>query len=798
MNRQSWTNKSWKRYCLTAALFSIITAIFFYPVFKGYIPFPGDLLVAEYKPWQTYSYLGYNPGSFPNKVQYFDVIRQMYPWKTLAVQQLKQLEVPLWNPYNFSGSPLLANSQSAALYPLNIAYFLLPQHLAWTLLIMLQPFLAGVFTYAFTREIKISKIGATLAAVAYAFSLFVTVFLEYNTIIQTTLWLPLLLLLIEKSLQKVSLWTVILFVISLVSSYLAGHLQVFGFVLCFVLFYGIARIFSQKWEGKKKIVHAGVFLFFVLMSLGVSAIQLFPTLELISHSARSVQSYTFIIQNVLIQPNQLILFLAPDFFGNPATRNFLLKDAYPGNAVYIGIIPLLFSFSALSKVRKHNTVAILIFASAIILLLLIRTPVSEILYKLNIPLVSTGSISNAIFLLSFCLSVLAGFGIDIWLAGKNKFNAITVVIFTIIFIGIWAVLLVFKPAANIKNFAYSTVLFSMFVAFVLAGRFFSRKIMLFAVCVIAISILDLFYFFHKFNPFVPQKLIFPEAPLFQWIKENAGINRFWGYGSAEIQSNFATQYSLFSPDGTDPLYPKRYGEFIHSSRNGNLLQTFTNTTRTDAVVNPGYGESNLAANQSRLRILDMLGVKYVLDRTENGSTEKTFPPGRFTLLYEQNGWKVFENLNVAPRAFFASEYRTFSNNDEFEKLFFAKSFNPSRTILLEKKVPDLPSRIPGVGTVQVLSYKPNKVAFMTQHSESSLLFLSDTYFPGWKAYVDGKSTEIYRADYAFRAIVVPAGKHTVTFVYKPLSFTIGAITSVSSTMVLFMMLVYFKRKSFII
>ena len=68
-----------------------VTAIFFYKTFlHGLVSFPGDLLIAEYNPWKTYSYLGYNPGSYPNKAQYFDVLRQLYPWKTFAVDLIKQ------------------------------------------------------------------------------------------------------------------------------------------------------------------------------------------------------------------------------------------------------------------------------------------------------------------------------------------------------------------------------------------------------------------------------------------------------------------------------------------------------------------------------------------------------------------------------------------------------------------------------------------------------------------------------------------------------------------------------------
>jgi uncharacterized membrane protein YfhO len=60
-------------------------------------------------------------------------------------------------------------------------------------------------------------------------------------------------------------------------------------------------------------------------------------------------------------------------------------------------------------------------------------------------------------------------------------------------------------------------------------------------------------------------------------------------------------------------------------------------------------------------------------------------------------------------------------------------------------------------------------------AQNAFLVLSDTYFPGWKAYVDGKEERIYRANYAFRAIPIRAGAHKVEFTYKPLSFKLGAV-----------------------
>jgi uncharacterized membrane protein YfhO len=77
------------------------------------------------------------------------------------------------------------------------------------------------------------------------------------------------------------------------------------------------------------------------------------------------------------------------------------------------------------------------------------------------------------------------------------------------------------------------------------------------------------------------------------------------------------------------------------------------------------------------------------------------------------------------------------------------------------------------GTVTIASYKPNKAILNCETNQDAFLYVSDTYYPGWRAYVDGKRTKIYRANLAFRAGKVPKGKHTVVFRYVPISFYIG-------------------------
>lgn len=178
-----------------------------------------------------------------------------------------------------------------------------------------------------------------------------------------------------------------------------------------------------------------------------------------------------------------------------------------------------------------------------------------------------------------------------------------------------------------------------------------------------------------------------------------------------------------------------------------------------------------------MKVADLLGVKYVLDRVENASTQKEFPQERFSLIYEKDGWKIFENKKALPRVFLVSKYKVAKTSREFEKIFFAKDFNPLKTIILEEELIENFDDSNHRSSLELVSYTPNKIKIKTNVDGSRLLFLSDTYYPGWKVYVDGKETKIYRANYAFRAVVVNAGKHDVKFIYEPTSFKLGYIVS---------------------
>ena len=779
-----------KYFSLPILFLLVLPLLFFYKsFFHGQISFPGDLLISEYNPWKAYSYFGYVPATFPSKLQYFDVAHQIYPWKTFVIDALKSGQIPLWNPYSFSGAPLLANIQSTVFAPLNTLYFIFSVPIAWTISILLQPLIASIGTYLFARKIGIQKAGSALSGLAYGYSLFMSVFLEYNTLGHVLAYLPFSLLAVEILVKKISRLSILIFVASIVFTLFAGHIQISAFNLIFICIYIFIRCINAK--KPYLLILLGTL---TSLSFGICSVLLLPVFELIKFSARVNQNYQFLIEKLLIQPSQTVLFFSPDFFGNPVTRNYVVQDSYPGNALYIGLFSIIFALSAFVLFKKNWHVRFFTISSIVLLLLFFRTPISEAFYKINIPFFSTGSPTNAIYLLSFSLSILAGWGLSNFeKTGTKKMLPIAAGI--LLFVLANAALM--STIVNRRNLIITLLGISLFIIILLGRQLLKIDKKYLLLFVILFTTADLFFYFIKFNPFVPKSLVYPDTPIFSYLKKTSGIDRFWGYGEASIDPNFSTQYKIFSPEGEDPLYPKWYGEFIQTADRGKLPEGFTNRTRSNASIT-AYGELDLPTNPYRLKVLDILGVKYVIDKKGSNTSLRTFEENRFKRVYEDSTWRVYENLQAAPRVFFAKKIDYYSTNDEFEKKFFDNQFDVKTTILLEKNSrsknsPDITEG--AVNTAKVITYSPNKILLETKSDQNGILFLSDTYYPGWTTNIDGKSGEILKANYAFRAIPVPKGEHIVELTYQPKTFYLGVKITIISLAAL-VGLIIFSNKLF--
>jgi len=773
----------------------ITTALFFYQtILFGRIPFPGDLLAAEYKPWSSYSIKGYNPGAVPNKAQYFDTLRQLYPWRTLVREELKHFKIPLWNPYNFSGAPILANFQSQALYPLQVLTLPLPDHLAWTVLIILQPFLAVLFTFLYAKKIHLKTPGAVISSISYGFGMFMAVWLEYNTIGHVILWLPFLLYLCE-SIQEYSHWShIMMFIFVTTTASFAGHPQVFIGMMVFVLSY--AYTFCERKIALRLSIYS-------LLGLGIASIQWVPGIELMYYSARSNHTYDTFIHSMLIKPQELLMIIIPDIFGSPVTRSYWMPDTYIGRIMGIGIIPFMLAMFGITLYSKNRHSKFLIATILLLIILTTDNPVTRIVFFFPLPILSTSNPTLFLFLVSFALAILSGFGIDnltlhiSYTTVKRVLAPIGILLLACFLLVVALPKMVHSQQITQFKAGSSAVLkagfwyVSFMLCFVIASKF--RKTGKIAILIISLlSISELWVFFHKFNPFVTREFIYPDVPITRLIQQSARYGRVWGVGTAAIEANFGTLLHIFSPDGYDPLYPKWYGQFIQASTDGHVATKFTDTTRSDARITASFGKEDFITNSFRTRILNSISVDTIVDRVENGNDQNTFPPDTYSRVGEDNGWIIYKNSKASPRVSLYSSYDTYQTDREFEDKFFKKNLGLP---LLSQHIPVEFDSQAATGTATIETYTPTDISIRSNTQGNQLLVLTDTFYPGWIATVDGNTTPIYKTNFAFRSIVVPGGNHLIRFSFDPLSFRIGMVLSCISLIVSAVICKYAKKET---
>lgn len=769
---------------LVALIFTCLSFFIFRNYFlKGQVPLPANLLVSFYSPWKYYPQAGY-PNGPANKPIGFDVIRYFYPYRQFTTDQLKAGLWPLWNPYNFAGNVHLAAYQTAVFYPLNILYFLLPQVDAWSWLVILQPILAGLFMYLFLKEINLSSKGSFLGALAFAFSGWMMSWSEESLVIEhAALWLPLILYALERVGRKAPTGNSFLLVLGLTCSILAGFLQ--------MTIYVFAAAFGWSLFRKKTFV----FLAAATTSLLISAVHWLPAMEAYFQSPRAVADVKFLFESYLLSPWHLVGFLAPDFWGNPGAYNYFGGGFYHEKVIYIGIPALLLAMSAFFVNPGRRILKFWRWFS-LITLALGFFPLGWLLYLSRLPLLSTMMPTRIFFLSTFGLCVLAAFGWD-FLAAHKISGRWWLKIFLLLPAALLALvaLIVFRKIyspTEIMIIGRNLILpAGIFLATILAGR---RR---FYLGLVGLAILSSSYFANKFFYFSERQFIFPQTAVITELHQRAGLDRVWSYGNGYWEKNFNIFYGLYSPEGYDGLFPRRYGELLHGQENAGQISA--QLPRSDAGIATASERDGVLDNDRRARLLALLGVKYITEaKVGEGKDwlilEKRFPEKSFKLAWEDDQFRIWEFLAALPRAFLVHDYVVENNGQKIADRLFDPHFDLRKTVVLEKEPGYRP--VPGLspGEAQIVKYEPNRVEIKTNSPAAALLFLSDNDYPGWQAEVDGQSTEILRADYTFRAVALPAGEHQIIFSYRPAFFNWGLKIS-GAAIVLWLIWLAWRKKS---
>ena len=764
----------------------VIWLIFSSPfLLKNLLPAPLDFLVGFFNPWQPFFKIPIRNNALP------DVVTQILPLKLYNLEQITNGQIPLWNPFNFAGTPHMANIQSAVFYPLNLLFYLLPFHVGYGFFILLQPLLAGLFTYLFCRKIRLTPQASLLASLSFMFSGFVTSWLEYGTLVHAFLWLPLCLYLIEKlkDQHRFSLWHFVM-ILTLSLSFLSGHLQI-SLYLYFISFcyYFVSLIKTKKTELKSLINLVIVF----LAPLLLISFQLLPSLKLYFLSLRSQAVSSDWYHYFQTPPNHLITLLAPDFFGNPVTRNFWSKSSYVEMNGYIGLLPLIMASYAFWRAKRFRFFKIISLTS---LILALPTPLSELILTFKIPIFSTSSPSRVFCLFCFSTAILSGAGLDYFKREfKNQklsefFRLLKVYFFLFLILWLWTFFSKNSPQdlrITQKNFLLPTLILT---AFCLTSLIFKNtflqlktkfKIQILIFTILLLTSLELFRFSFKFTSYTDSAFFFPNLGIIKFVQENQGINRTLALFDAQQNLPF----NVFSPEGYDPLSIKRYQELISTAKDGKI-----------SLSERTAGEKIERRGKFSKRLIDILGVKYVVQGQSDIFAFPTWEyPESFQKVYEDKNFYVFENKKLPPRFFLTNNIKILKTDQEIINTLLDDSFNPQESIILEGKPEIELQKNQLLSSVKLLEYKPNRISFETTSNENAMFYLSDSFYPEWEATLDGRKIKTFRANYTFRAIEAPSGNHVIEFRYNPQDFLFGLKLSLVTVFLLILPLfVNFVKK----
>jgi hypothetical protein len=739
--------------------FVVITLIFFWQFFlKGLVPIPTDTIVGLYHPYRDIYAKDY-PNGIPFKnFLITDPVRQQYPWKNFSIEGFKNKQIPSWNPYSFSGTPNLANFQSGGFYPFNLILFLFSFEYSWSIFVMLQPLLAGIFMYFYLKNLRLNEYSSFFGGIVFAFGGFFATWLEWGSIVHTGLWLPLILLAIDKIVQYTGnkknvseniAWCVVL-IISIASSFFAGHLQTFFYIFLIATIYTLLRILKNK----KNIKNSLVLFFTLLISLVIISIQLIPTFKFIMLSGRNLDQLVWQKEGWFIPYKHLLQFLVPDFFGNTSTLNYWGTWNYGEMTGYMGINVLILSLLAIMFIRRK---IVLFYGLLLGTALILATPnlFSRIPFIFNIPFISTAQPTRFMYIADFALSVLAAFGLHyIYEKGKFKEIVIPIIIIGILFAGLFGFTFIGSnygiDSINItvakRNIIFPGLIFILSSVFLIGITLVKKKFKsLFLVIIILITIIDLFRFSWKFNTFSKKEYLYPETSSINYIKNNIGNFRIATNDSRILPPNFSIMYKISSAEGYDPLYTQRYAEFISA------------INRNEPNVNPPFGFNRIIRIENfSSPLIDLLGIKYVLSLNDMNTKG-------FLKVFEEGQTKVYENIEVLPKAFFVGKVKSVPGKQAAIDFMFEKDFNPKNTAVIEEIIDENKFN---KGVVSIIKNYADEIVLESDNKSEGFLVLTDTFYPTWHVMINNQEVKIYRTDFNFRGIIVPAGKRTIVFKNK--------------------------------
>ena len=716
-----------------------------------------------------------------------DLLQVHLPYLVYSAEKLKEFSAPLWTSRVGSGYPLYANGASSFFYPLTQALFLiLPPIKAFAALFPFHALIAALAMYWYCRTIGIKQWGATLAGITFAFSGYFVGHMKHVNYFMSASLAPLAFVCVSRYRATRSLKFAFILGAVIALMLFAGASQVVYQTILFIAFTSILYIIgayfqkllaSHTWkerlvQGLHLIGNWVVFAAVAALSLAaLSAVQILPTWELAHYSTRELISSFSFATSFPFHPQNLLTFLEPFAFGNPAylsytdSWNELINHVglFWENIGYVGLIPLFLTAASLPfiiwKRAWHQLVWLGALLLAIFLVMGKYTPLYAWCFKW-LPGFSSFRIPGRYLLwVDFSIAVLAGF------AFQQLLDALL----------------------RIKKIIFSKRIVSFVGIALLCAAFFD--LMVFGYHYNAMDRLEIKSWekIPQSAQFLSQQNGYRFTTYFtgQYFQQLIDMQGGWQNDLLWLQNvrellppDHSLFYRVESLPDYSPLPLNRSNKYFEIA-NDNVFDTIT-VKQTPALSKYAYH-----IRDHNLALLGLVNVKYILSPVLLDSPLIN-ESAHFTLNDDGESIYIYELSQVQPRVYLTAQAITVSSKDEASAALSQNDFDANIALAEYSSLPPLnaDNYQATITHAQEGSYK-----ILASTDGNALLVLNESWYPGWRATIDGTETKIFPVNLAFQGIIVPGGEHYIEFQYRSQYFFWGAIVSGIIWFILFFLIV---------
>ena len=761
-------------------LIVVVWLAFVLPFLRGQVRFPVDFAGPE---------AGHTQARLANP-EHGDAYYAMYPWHLYLGQRLRAGDIPLWDPHRFAGTPYAADIAMGVWYPPNWLYAFGHTLHVFTLISVASSLVALLVMYWFLRLLRLHPYAAAFGAVAFAFSAFVVKWATNDTVLGSIVWVALPLAGLELARQGRRWRGTVVAAAGLALVVLSGHAQLAIYVWLIAMGWaGLGVLATVAHLVRARPVAAGTVVRHlvreavpavaaVVLALGLSAVQLLPTQQLVKGIVR--QRTTWAVARATFLPHQhAATMLLPDYLGSPVDGNYDGPGVnYTETMLYAGLLTLPLAVHGVAHRRRRAAV---FFAGLAVtgLLLVFGSPLYRVV--LVTPGLSRGLFATRfILLVDLGLAGLAALGLDRLLRGTGTSRRSLAAL-----AGTFAVLAAVvgwlglgRPGTDLPA-SYVTPLAVRGLAVLALGAVAIGALVKapawagrMAVVVVVACAGDLWATGYRFNPFHNARPVYPvQSPIGELQAVGGARPRFADVGNAYVvPPNGALVYGLYGLAGYDPLIPRPIVDLLGVAENqiDRAHANFVGPFRPSTAVSP---------------VFDLLGIDDVVGRVDQvpvpgaAGSPLLRRPGAFPPAFLTSCWDLVAADRVLDRvaAMTSGDLRTTAVVDD--AAVARRALGPGAG------TPDAGSACTG-GDATVGRYDPERVTLDVNADVRSVAVLSDSWFPGWQATVDGRAVPVLRVDHALRGVVVGPGTHRIEMRFRPSSFTYGAALSVSTIAVI--------------